>query len=89
LLASTGVKAEIRLIAGAPAAAVAESAERLGADVLVIGRSPKGVTGRLWSSGFSIIRRSPCAVVSIDCAAQPHEEPKAAGHPDGDLVVFG
>lgn len=43
LLASTGVKAEVRLIAGAPAAAVPESVERPGADVLVIGQSPKGL----------------------------------------------
>lgn len=39
------------------------------------------------SSGFDIIRRSPCAVVSIDPAAQPYEEHKE--HPDGDLVAAG
>lgn len=82
LLANAGVEAEIRLTAGAPAAALSGSAERLGADLLVIGRGRKGLLGRLRSSAFGIIRRSPCGVVSI-------EERQDGDHPGRTLSVAG
>ena len=73
LLAKSGVEAEIQLVDGAPAAAVPLAAECLGADMLVIGRSPKGPAGTR-SDGLDIIRRSRCWVVSVDPTAYPYEE---------------
>lgn len=66
LITKVGIKAEIRLAAGEPAEAIAIAAERVGAGVLVIGRSPKGLVGRLRPNAFGIIRQSSCAVVSVD-----------------------
>ena len=45
---------------------VAEAAQRLNADVLVIARgSAAGALGRLRANAYSIIRQSPCPVVSV------------------------
>jgi nucleotide-binding universal stress UspA family protein len=45
---------------------VCTAAERLGADVLVVGRgSAAGMFGRLRTNAYSIIRQSPCPVVSV------------------------
>jgi nucleotide-binding universal stress UspA family protein len=57
-------EAEVRVIAGDPPAAICAAAE--GADLLAIGRgSAAGVFGRLRANAYSIIRQSPCPVVSI------------------------
>jgi len=51
---------------GEPAQVIAEAAQRLNADVLVIGRgSAAGALGRLRANAYSIIRQSPCPVVSV------------------------
>jgi nucleotide-binding universal stress UspA family protein len=45
---------------------VAQLAGKLKADLLVIGRkSASGVLGRLDMTAYSIIRQSPCPVVSV------------------------
>jgi len=57
-------EAELRVVAGDPPAAICAAAE--GADLLAIGRgSAAGVFGRLRANAYSIIRQSPCPVVSI------------------------
>ena len=56
--------ADLRVIAGDPPAAICAAAE--GADLLAIGRgSAAGLFGRLRANAYSIIRQSPCPVVSI------------------------
>jgi nucleotide-binding universal stress UspA family protein len=61
-----GSKAEIRVREGDPAQVVAETAYDLGADLLVIGRRAEiGLMGRLEVTAYSIIRDSPCPVVSV------------------------
>ncbi len=57
-------EAELRVEAGDPAAAICAAAS--GADLLAIGRgSAAGVFGRLRANAYSIIRQSPCPVVSV------------------------
>jgi nucleotide-binding universal stress UspA family protein len=52
--------------AGEPAKTICAAAERVSADVLVIGRgSAAGVYGRLRTNAYAIIRQSPCPVVSV------------------------
>lgn len=52
--------------AGDPAKVIGAAAERLPADLLVIGRgSAAGVFGRLRTNACAIIRMSPCPVVSV------------------------
>jgi len=66
LQGSAGVEAEVVLETGEPAQVICASAERLRADVLVIGRgSAAGVFGRLRTNAYAIIRQSPCPVVSV------------------------
>jgi len=63
---SAGVQADLWLEPGDAAKTVCAAAERLGADVLVIGRgSSAGGFGRLRTHADAIIRQSPCPVVSI------------------------
>jgi len=51
---------------GNPADVVAEAAERFEAHLVVIGRSEAdGMFGRLRANAYSIIRQSPCPVVSV------------------------
>ena len=70
-----GVAAEIMLASGEASHAVAGAAETCGADVLVIGRTPSGLSRRLRSNAYGIIRQSPCPVVSIDPVAYCVEPP--------------
>jgi nucleotide-binding universal stress UspA family protein len=66
LLEFVHADAEIAIDAGEPAAAICAAAARIHADVLVIGRgSAAGVFGRLRTNAYSIIRQSPCPVVSV------------------------
>jgi nucleotide-binding universal stress UspA family protein len=59
-------EAEPLLETGDPPATICSAAGRLAADVLVIGRgSAAGVFGRLRANAYSIIRQSPCPVVSV------------------------
>ena len=58
--------ADLLLATGDPAHAICQTAERLSADVVVIGRgSASGVYGRLRVNAYSTIRQSPCPVVSV------------------------
>ena len=63
---SVGVTGEVRVKDGDPAKVVAETAHDLRADLLVIGRRAEiGLLGRLEMTAYSIIRDSPCPVVSV------------------------
>jgi nucleotide-binding universal stress UspA family protein len=59
-------KAEVFIDAGEAPDVVCHAASTLGADLLVIGRgSAAGIFGRLRANAYSIIRQSPCPVVSV------------------------
>jgi nucleotide-binding universal stress UspA family protein len=61
-----GSSATLQLRQGDPAKVVAEAARDLRADLLVIGRRAEvGLMGRLEVTAYSIIRGSPCPVVSV------------------------
>ena len=61
-----GAKPEVLIEDGDAPRVVCTAAERLGADVLVVGRgSAAGMFGRLRTNAYSIIRQSPCPVVSV------------------------
>lgn len=61
-----GTDAELVLEPGDPAQVVCDLASARKADLLVIGRgSAAGVFGRLRANAYSIIRQSPCPVVSV------------------------
>ncbi len=63
---SVGSNAALRILEGDPAKTVAETARELSADLLVIGRrAESGLLGRLEVTAYSIIRQSPCPVVSV------------------------
>jgi nucleotide-binding universal stress UspA family protein len=62
----SGVEADVLLEAGEPARVICSAAARVGAGTVVIGRgSAAGEFGRLRSNAYSIIRQSPCPVVSV------------------------
>jgi nucleotide-binding universal stress UspA family protein len=62
----TGIEADIVVESGDPHKVVAAAANRLGADLVVIGRSLSGtLIGRLHAHAYEIIRLSPCPVVSL------------------------
>ena len=64
LLSYVHAEADLRVETGDPPAAICAAA--VGADLLAIGRgSAAGVFGRLRANAYSIIRQSPCPVVSI------------------------
>jgi nucleotide-binding universal stress UspA family protein len=60
-----GIPAEVRIEVGDPATALSRACDSVNADLLVIGRSTKGVLGRLRANSYAIIRESPCPVVSV------------------------
>ena len=60
-----GTMAEVSLRTGNLTESVCTDARRLGADLLVIGRSANGIVGRLTDHAYAIIRESPCPVVSV------------------------
>ncbi len=63
---TVGSHAVLRIVDGDPAKTVAETARELGVDLLVIGRRAEiGLRGRLEVTAYSIIRQSPCPVVSV------------------------
>lgn len=66
LTESMGSRPEIRVHDGDPATIVASLAAEQKADLLVIGRGAEsGLLGRLVATAYSIIRQSPCPVVSV------------------------
>ena len=61
-----GTNAEVMIEAGDAPHVVEAAAKECKADVVVIGRgSASGVFGRLRANAYSIIRQSPCPVVSV------------------------
>jgi nucleotide-binding universal stress UspA family protein len=66
LLRGASCEAEVWAECGDAPEVVCHAARRAGADLLVIGRgSAAGVFGRLRANAYSIIRMSPCPVVSV------------------------
>lgn len=66
LLAGVSTKATIFTESGNPAEVVHCAAQRFQSDLAVIGRSEAaGMFGRLRTNAYSIIRQSPCPVVSV------------------------
>jgi nucleotide-binding universal stress UspA family protein len=62
----TRARAVVRMETGEVSRVVAELSGELNADLLVIGRKAEaGVLGRLEMTAYSIIRQSPCPVVSV------------------------
>jgi nucleotide-binding universal stress UspA family protein len=63
---TVGTNAPVRIEAGEPSRVVAHVAGEMKADILVIGRcSTEGILGRLEMTAYSIIRQSPCPVISV------------------------
>lgn len=66
LQTAANADADLLLATGEPPHAICDTAQRLSADVVVIGRgSAAGVYGRLRTNAYAIIRQSPCPVVSV------------------------
>jgi nucleotide-binding universal stress UspA family protein len=66
LLAKTGCRAEIHVDSAPVPTYVSSALRAFGADLLVIGRSVReGLAGRLRANAYSLLRESPCAVVSV------------------------
>ena len=72
-LSATGVAAELRVVEGPPAEALIETAEREGAELLVIGSRGRGGlrSAVLGSVSRELASRAPCPVVI--CGAQKPE----------------
>lgn len=61
---AAGTRADVWLEAGRPERAVAVIAGRIGADLVVIGKSPSfRLLGRLWTRPYDIACEAPCPVV--------------------------
>jgi nucleotide-binding universal stress UspA family protein len=66
LMETEGVEAEVDVQGGEVAHVVSCAAQRLHADLVVIGRGVEsGLVGRLRANAYSIIRQSPCPVISV------------------------
>jgi nucleotide-binding universal stress UspA family protein len=66
LMGEAGVSGEILMESGDAPQAICSMAQSVKADLLVIGRgSAAGMFGRLRANAYSIIRQSPCPVVSV------------------------
>jgi nucleotide-binding universal stress UspA family protein len=65
-LHARGVEATIHVHGGEVAHVVRCAAQRLHADLVIIGRSSEnGLVGQLRANAYSIIRQSPCPVISV------------------------
>ena len=66
LVGKTGVAPELLIESGDAPGVICALAQKLPADLLVIGRgSAAGMFGRLRTNAYAIIRQSPCPVVSV------------------------
>jgi len=66
LQSEAGIETDLILETGEAARVICAAASRVSADLLVIGRgSAAGSFGRLRTNAYSIIRQSPCPVVSV------------------------
>ena len=65
-VATSGLKAETIVEAGEPHDVIVSAAQRLGSDLVIIGRgSNTGALGRLRAQAYEIVRKSPCPVFSV------------------------
>jgi nucleotide-binding universal stress UspA family protein len=63
---AAGLNATPIIAPGEPHAEVTAAAQRIGADLVLIGRgSTPGFTGRLRAQAYAIVRKSPCPVLSV------------------------
>jgi len=60
-----GSDAAVRVATGSVRETLLDEVRASSADVLVIGRSPRGASGRLDDLTYSLVRDSPCPVVSV------------------------
>ncbi len=66
IMQAADVKGEVVIEPGDPAHTVCSQAAKHAADLLVIGRgSASGLLGRMRANAYSIVRESPCPVVSV------------------------
>lgn len=66
LARAAGSHAPVRIATGAIKDTLTEEADRLRADVLVMGRSPQsGALGRLRDLSYAVVRDAPCPVLSV------------------------
>jgi nucleotide-binding universal stress UspA family protein len=66
LLQAVGCEAEIRIATGRVKDAILGAASRSAADALIVGRQPSsGSSGRLRDLTYSLVRDSPCPVLSV------------------------
>jgi nucleotide-binding universal stress UspA family protein len=65
LQAASGIEAEAHIEIGPVSKAVAAAATEAQADLLIIGRGRNGLAGHLAGNAYSIIRESPCPVLSV------------------------
>jgi nucleotide-binding universal stress UspA family protein len=64
--ANVGLRAQLEIVVGPLKESLLEAARRLDADVIVLGRSAQpGALGRLRDLTYSIVRDSPCVVMSV------------------------
>jgi nucleotide-binding universal stress UspA family protein len=60
-----GISAAVEILEGTPAAALSEAAERLDADLMVIGRTHIVGEAKIGMNAYTIIAHSPCPVLSV------------------------
>jgi nucleotide-binding universal stress UspA family protein len=66
LLEAVGCEAEIRIATGSAKDAIIRAASLAAADALIIGRQPPdGSSGRLRDLTYTLVRDSPCPVLSV------------------------
>ncbi|MCE5309422.1 MAG: universal stress protein [Acidobacteriales bacterium] len=66
LLSESGVSGKVLMEGGDPPKTICSMAQHAKADLVIIGRgSAAGMFGRLRANAYSIIRQSPCPVVSV------------------------
>ena len=66
LLHAVGCEAEIQIATGSVKDAILRATSRSAADALIIGRQPPGgSSGRLRDLTYSLVRDSPCPVLSV------------------------
>lgn len=66
LQSAIGSRAAVNIAVGSVKDILTKEAKRLGADVLMIGRSPQpGTLGRLRDLSYAVVRDAPCPVLSV------------------------
>lgn len=66
LQSAVGSHAAVNIVVGPVKGMLTEEAKRLGADALMIGRSPQpGTLGRLRDLSYAVVRDAPCPVLSV------------------------